>query len=75
MFGRTETKTLTVEGMTCGHCEKRVEQSVGRLAGVEKVKASHVKRAVEVAYRKGQPPDTTQVEQAIADLGFKVVTP
>ena len=28
MFGRTEKRTIAVEGMTCGHCEQRVEKVV-----------------------------------------------
>jgi copper chaperone CopZ len=73
MFGRTETQTLTVEGMTCGHCEKRVEQAVGQLAGVRKVKASHTGRSVEISYKKSEPPDAGLLERTIAGLGFKVV--
>ncbi len=34
---------LTVEGMSCGHCVKAVEDSVGKLSGVKEVKV-HLKR-------------------------------
>jgi copper chaperone len=30
-----EQTTLKVEGMSCGHCVKAVESSVGELAGVK----------------------------------------
>lgn len=72
MFGRTEKQTLAVEGMTCGHCEQRVEKSIGQLDGVKNVKASHTGRTVEIAYKKGAPPDIARVKKTIVDLGFKV---
>ena len=72
MFGRIEKQILTVEGMSCGHCEKRVEQSVGQLTGIKKVQASHKDRTVEIAYKKGEPPDISLVQQTITDLGFEV---
>lgn len=33
-----ENVILNVNGMTCGHCVKAVETSVGALAGVQEVK-------------------------------------
>lgn len=72
MFGGTEKKSLTVEGMTCGHCEQRVEKAVGQIDGVKKVKASHTDQTVEIAYKKGTPISDTDIEKAIAELGFKV---
>ena len=33
-----EIVTLNVNGMSCGHCVKSVEGSVGALEGVEQVK-------------------------------------
>ncbi len=35
-----ENVTLNVQGMSCGHCVKAVEGSVGKLAGVEHVKVN-----------------------------------
>ena len=72
MFGRTEKKTLAVEGMTCGHCEQRVEKAVSQISGVKKVKASHTSQSVEIAFKKDTPLDTSAVEKTITDLGFKV---
>ena len=35
-----ENVTLNVEGMSCGHCVKAVEGSVGKLDGVVEVKVN-----------------------------------
>lgn len=73
MFGRTEKQTLAVEGMTCGHCEQRVEKAISQITGVKKVQASHTSQSVEISYKKDTPLDTSAVEKAITDVGFKVL--
>lgn len=73
MFDRTEKQTLAVEGMTCGHCEQRVENAVSQISGVKKVKASHSGKSVEISYKKDVPLDTSAVEKVIVDVGFKVL--
>lgn len=72
MFGQTQTKTFSVDGMTCGHCEKRVEQAVGQTKSVTKVKASHVHRTVEVSFKKSNPPDEQALIEVITTLGYTV---
>lgn len=72
MFGQTQTKKFTVDGMTCGHCEKRVEQGVGQTRNVTKVKASHTNRTVEVSFKKSDPPDEQALIEAITTLGYTV---
>ena len=72
MFGRTEKQVWHVDGMTCGHCEQRVEKTVSQLNGVKKVKASHADHTVEIAFKKGEPPDAGLIEEAITELGFEV---
>lgn len=72
MFGRNEKQVLTVEGMTCGHCEQRVEKSVAQIDGVKKVHASHKDHTVEVVYKKSQPPDADRIRQTIEGLGYRV---
>jgi copper chaperone CopZ len=73
MFGRTEQQTIGVTGMTCGHCENRVEQALGKLPGVKGVRASHSEKRVEISFRKGENPGVQIIEKTIADLGFQVV--
>lgn len=72
MFGQTQTTTYTVGGMTCGHCEKRVEQAVSQTTKVKKVKANHTLGTVEVAFKKNDPPDDKSISETITALGFTV---
>ena len=34
MFGSKITKTIYIEGMSCGHCSKRVEEALKSVKGV-----------------------------------------
>lgn len=45
-----EQKTLTVSGMSCGHCVNSVEGSVGKLDGVESVKVHLSEGKVDVSF-------------------------
>lgn len=72
MFGRTEKHVLTVEGMTCGYCEQRVERSITQLTGVEKVTANHKKHTVEIVFKKGESSDIDMVRRTITELGYRV---
>ena len=58
-----ETRTITVSGMTCGHCVAAVETEVGRLPGV---------RQVEVDLASGQVTVTSEGPVADADLAAAV---
>ncbi|MBD8036225.1 MULTISPECIES: copper chaperone CopZ [Solibacillus] len=67
-----ENVILNVNGMTCGHCVKAVETSVGALAGVQEVKVDLAEKKVAVAYNE----DTVTVEQikeTIDEQGYDVV--
>lgn len=70
MFGKKTT--LKVEGMSCGHCEKRVVDAVSRVAGVKSCKASAEKGQVTLT---GDVNDDilAAVRAAIAEAGYKVV--
>lgn len=63
---------LTVEGMSCGHCEIAVQNAVRKLPGIKRVKAS--KRAKEAAVEYDPAlvaPE--QIKKAISDTGYQVV--
>ncbi|KUP08275.1 copper chaperone CopZ [Bacillus coahuilensis] len=62
---------LTVEGMSCGHCVKAVEDSVGKLSGVKEVKVSLEEKKVEVEYDAGQVRLET-IKETIDDQGYDV---
>ena len=66
-----ENTTLKVEGMSCGHCVKAVEGSVGKLNGVEGVKVDLETGSVEVKFN---PEEVTldEIKETIDDQGYDV---
>ena len=71
MFGKSSKLELTVEGMSCGHCESAVVKAVSNLSGVKKVKADHSRSHVQVFY-KDDPPDEAAIRETIQGLGYEV---
>ena len=62
--------TISVKGMSCGHCESSVERNVAKLHGVEEVKANFKSETVSL---KGQEIDLNEVRDTINDLGYEWV--
>lgn len=60
------TTTITVEGMTCGHCEQTVEDALREVSGVTGVT---VDRDDEQASVDGNADETALV-QAVEDAGY-----
>lgn len=60
------TTTITVEGMSCGHCEQTVKEALGDVSGVTAVT---VNRENEQASVDGEVEVTALVE-AIEDAGY-----
>ncbi|HWK21757.1 MAG TPA: copper chaperone CopZ [Ureibacillus sp.] len=66
-----ENVTLNVKGMSCGHCVKAVEGSVGALDGVEQVSVNLETGKVDVSFND-QKVSLTQIKEAIDDQGYDV---
>lgn len=60
------TTTITVEGMSCGHCEQTVEEALQEVSGVTDVT---VDRENEQASVDGEAEFTALVE-AVEDAGY-----
>ena len=58
--------TITVEGMTCGHCEQTVEEALREVNGVTDVTAD---REAEQASVDGDA-DVTALVQAVEEAGY-----
>ena len=58
--------TITVEGMTCGHCEQTVEDALREVSGVTDVTAD---REAEQASVDGDA-DVTALVQAVEEAGY-----
>lgn len=59
---------FTVEGMTCGHCEKAVTQALLALDAQAKVVIDRAHNSVQVDSEKNRET----LAQAIADEGYRV---
>ncbi|MCM3588351.1 copper chaperone CopZ [Mesobacillus maritimus] len=66
-----QTVTLNVQGMSCGHCVKAVEGSVGQLAGVNQVTVKLDEALVEVAFNESQVSLDT-IKETIEEQGYDV---
>ena len=65
----SNTLTLSVPGMTCGHCEAAVKQEVGGVPGVSGVDVDLDTKYVVVS---GTDLDRDAVVAAIDEAGFDV---
>ena len=65
----TQTITLTVPGMTCGHCESSVTTEVGAVPGVSGVAVDLDTKLVTVT---GRDLDRSALVAAIDEAGFDV---
>lgn len=66
-----EQVTLNVSGMSCGHCVKAVEGSVGELQGVNKVAVDLEKGLVAVEF-DGNLVSLEKIKETIDDQGYDV---
>ena len=63
-------KTITIEGMMCGHCEATVKKALEALEGVVSAEVSHDKGTAVVSLEKDVPDDV--LTKAVEDKDFKV---
>ncbi|MEJ9282119.1 MULTISPECIES: copper chaperone CopZ [Ureibacillus] len=63
--------TLNVNGMSCGHCVKSIEGSVGSLDGVEQVEVDLGAGKVNVEFND-QKVTLEKIKETIDDQGYDV---
>ncbi|MFT8320625.1 MAG: copper chaperone CopZ [Bacillus sp. (in: firmicutes)] len=66
-----EQITLKVDGMSCGHCVKAVESSVGELSGVSTVKVNLEEGLVDVAFDEKEV-NLDAIKETIDEQGYDV---
>ena len=71
MFGNKIIKTISIEGMHCGHCSKRVEDALMSVKGVKSVKISLEDKKAEVILKTDISNDT--LKETVEDVGFDVI--
>lgn len=66
-----ETITLSIGGMSCEHCKKRIENALQKLDGVENVV---VNLETKMATIRFDPAQTVieKIKEAIIDSGYEV---
>ena len=64
--------TYTIEGMTCASCAQAVEESVGKLAGMDAANVNLATEKLTVTYDDQQVSEA-DITQAVEDAGYKVV--
>ena len=67
-----EKVTLKVKGMSCGHCVKSVEGSVGALDGVKSVMVNLKGGTVDIEFNNETVALAT-IKETIDDQGYDVV--
>lgn len=71
-FGTKDKIELKVAGMTCGHCEAKVQQAVSQLPGVKKVTASRTNGTVTIEPDKSESLNRQAVKETIESLGYQI---
>lgn len=61
---------LSVTGMACEGCEKRIVNALSQISGVTKVTANHSTGIVEIEC--SQALNKSEIIEKIEDLGFEV---
>jgi Cu+-exporting ATPase len=65
-------ETLTISGMTCAACAKRIEKVIGRLGGVVKASVNFATEKLTVEFDEGSL-SVASISDAISKIGYGVV--
>ena len=63
-----QSKTVTVQNISCGHCTHTVEMELNDIAGVNSVKADIDSKQVVVEW--GDPATWTQIEAMMVEINY-----
>lgn len=66
----SNTIRLTIQGMNCGHCVKRVTNALKEVAGVTDVKVDLADNSATVT----GTPDIEALKAAVDEAGYEVVS-
>ena len=61
---------LSIEGMTCGHCEKSVAEELQQLTGVTEVVVSHETGKADVSMTEFVPE--LDIRNAVSEAGYEI---
>lgn len=66
------TKTMMIEGMSCGHCSARVEKALSALDGVSSAAVNLEGKSAKISLSKDVADDV--LTKAVVDAGYEVVS-
>ncbi|QBD78194.1 copper chaperone [Ktedonosporobacter rubrisoli] len=66
-----ETVTLVAPDISCEHCQRAIEGSVSKVAGVNEVKVAIADKTVRVVYDP-QQVTPVKIEEVLDDIGYTV---
>jgi copper chaperone len=69
---KMEKTTLKIEGMSCGHCVKAVEEALKEVDGVKKVSVSLENKSAEIEFDVSKA-DIAALKAAVEDQGYDVL--
>jgi copper ion binding protein len=64
------TQKLTIEGMTCMHCVKHVDEALREIDGITSVKVDLKTNSAVIELSK--PVDAATIKAAVDEAGYKV---
>lgn len=70
---KVRTDTISIPGMQCGMCEKRISEKLTPIKGIEQVVADADAKHVIVSYQPGKITRSA-IEKAIAAVGYDAGT-
>ncbi len=65
-------KLINIEGMSCGHCVKHVEDALVEVSGVEKVEVSLQDKNATVVLN--QQVEDSKLREAVEEAGYEVTS-
>ena len=66
-----ESTTLVAPDISCEHCQRAIEGSVGKLPGVRSVKVDIATKTVHLDY-DSQQVTLAKIEEVLDDIGYTV---
>jgi copper ion binding protein len=63
-------KTLSIEGMSCGHCVSHVREALAEIQGLTVIEVDLAEKRAVV---EGAAPDEIAMKAAVAEAGYEVV--
>ncbi|MBG6084614.1 heavy-metal-associated domain-containing protein [Zhihengliuella flava] len=71
----SNTLTVSISGMTCGHCVSSVKEEIGAIAGVDSVDVDLNAGGVSTAtITSVSPLSEATVSEAVAEAGYTLVS-